>query len=51
LDGEYKRGKIVIKDRDGLLQSACKGYGTIKAHYDRLLRSKRTDVGRTASGG
>jgi CRP-like cAMP-binding protein len=38
----YRRGQIVIEDLEGLRESACECYGTIKAHYDRLLQSPRT---------
>jgi CRP-like cAMP-binding protein len=33
----YTRGRIVIVDLKGLQQEACECYGTVKAHYDRLL--------------
>ena len=37
---KYARGKIQITDPDGLEQSACECYGTIKAHYRKLLDRK-----------
>jgi CRP-like cAMP-binding protein len=35
----YRRGNIRILDVEGLRESACECYQTIKAHSDRLLRS------------
>ena len=35
----YRRGHIEITDVDGLIDSACECYETVKAHYDRLLSS------------
>jgi CRP-like cAMP-binding protein len=35
----YTRGNIAITDLSGLQETACECYGTIKAHYDRLLQS------------
>jgi CRP-like cAMP-binding protein len=37
----YRRGHITIENLEGLRDSACECYGTIKAHYDRLLQSNR----------
>ena len=39
LDGliTYKRGRLTIKDRQGLEQRACACYGIVKQQYDRLL--------------
>jgi CRP-like cAMP-binding protein len=34
---KYARGKIQIIDAKGLQQNACECYGTVKAHYQRLL--------------
>jgi CRP-like cAMP-binding protein len=34
---KYSRGKIQILDVDGLRESACECYATIKEHYDVLL--------------
>jgi CRP-like cAMP-binding protein len=34
---EYRRGHIRIQDLDGLRESACECYATLKAHSDRLL--------------
>ena len=33
----YRRGRIEITNLEGLIDSACECYGTVKAHYDRLL--------------
>ncbi len=34
---EYRRGKIRLVDIKGLEEGACECYGTVKAHYERLL--------------
>jgi CRP-like cAMP-binding protein len=34
---EYRRGKIHLLDIKGLEEGACECYGTVKAHYERLL--------------
>lgn len=36
----YSRGHIQINNRDGLRQSACECYATVKTQYDRLLGSR-----------
>jgi CRP-like cAMP-binding protein len=33
----YSRGLIEILDLEGLRSASCECYGTVKAHYDRLL--------------
>jgi hypothetical protein len=33
----YSRGHIQILNLDGLRQTACECYATVKAQYDRLL--------------
>ena len=33
----YRRGHIRLLDVEGLRQGACECYGTVKAHYERLL--------------
>jgi Crp-like helix-turn-helix domain len=33
----YSRGRIDIIDLKGLQSASCECYGTVKAHYDRLL--------------
>lgn len=38
---KYARGKIQILDADGLRESACECYGTVKRHYERLLNGRR----------
>lgn len=38
---KYARGRIQILDADGLRQSACECYDTVKLHYDRLLIQHR----------
>jgi CRP-like cAMP-binding protein len=35
---KYSRGHIRILDFPGLKEASCECYGTVKAHYDRLLR-------------
>ena len=35
----YSRGHIHINNIDGLRQTSCECYGTVKAQYERLLRS------------
>ena len=35
----YRRGNIRILDVDGLREGACECYGTVKAHYERLLEA------------
>ena len=32
----YRRGRVTILDRDGLLHRACECYGISKAEFDRL---------------
>jgi CRP-like cAMP-binding protein len=34
---EYRRGRIMIKDREGLASLSCECYGVVRAHFDRLL--------------
>jgi CRP-like cAMP-binding protein len=34
---EYSRGRIEITNLAGLRDASCECYGTVKAHYDRLL--------------
>jgi CRP-like cAMP-binding protein len=36
---KYARGKIQIVDAKGLQESACECYGSVKAHYQKLLGS------------
>jgi CRP-like cAMP-binding protein len=36
----YRRGHITIKNLAALQDAACECYGTVKAHYDRLLQSE-----------
>jgi len=38
----YRRGHIEILDLDGLQSASCESYGTVKAHYDRLLNHSAT---------
>jgi CRP-like cAMP-binding protein len=38
---KYSRGKIQILDAEGLQESACECYGTVKLHYNRLLNGRR----------
>jgi DNA-binding IclR family transcriptional regulator len=33
----YGRGRIGIIDLEGLQSASCECYGTVKAHYDRLM--------------
>jgi hypothetical protein len=35
----YSRGRIEILDVEGLQKASCECYGTVKAQYDRLLKS------------
>lgn len=35
---QYTRGKIKITNLSGLQKAACECYGTVKSHYDRLMR-------------
>lgn len=35
----YSRGRIIIRDREGLERASCECYGIIAATYDRLLGS------------
>ncbi len=35
----YSRGRVQIVDLEGLHNSSCECYGTVKSHYDRLLNS------------
>ena len=39
---KYSRGKIQILDADGLQESACECYGTVKLHYHQLLNGRRS---------
>lgn len=39
---KYSRGKIQILDAEGLQESACECYGTVKRHYDQLLNGRRS---------
>jgi CRP-like cAMP-binding protein len=34
---EYRRGRVVVTDRRGLVKLACECYGVVRAHFDRLL--------------
>jgi hypothetical protein len=34
----YSRGNITILDADGLRESTCECYGTVKTHYENLFR-------------
>ena len=34
---EYRRGRMRLLDLKGLQKGACECYGTVKAHYERLL--------------
>jgi CRP-like cAMP-binding protein len=36
----YNRGRIEIIDLKGLQSASCECYGTVKAHYDRLLNHR-----------
>jgi Crp-like helix-turn-helix protein len=38
----YSRGHIEILDLEGLQSASCECYGTVKAHYDRLLNHSAT---------
>ena len=38
----YSRGHIQITNLDGLRRTACECYGSVKAHYERLLRPRCT---------
>jgi hypothetical protein len=33
----YSRGRIEITDLEGLQRASCECYGTVRAHYERLL--------------
>ena len=33
----YHRGKVIIRDREGLEEASCECYRTVKVEYDRLL--------------
>jgi DNA-binding GntR family transcriptional regulator len=34
---EGERGKVTIVDRPGLEAASCECYGTVRAHFERLL--------------
>ena len=34
----YRRGNMRLLNIDGLMEGSCECYGTVKAHYDHLLR-------------
>jgi CRP-like cAMP-binding protein len=34
---KYARGKIQVVNAEGLEDSACECYGSVKAHYERLI--------------
>ena len=34
---DYTRGRIRLRDVEGLKKEACECYATVKAHYQRLL--------------
>jgi hypothetical protein len=34
---KYRRGKVQITDLEGLRETSCECYGTVKEQYDRLL--------------
>jgi CRP-like cAMP-binding protein len=36
----YSRGHIVITNLEGLRKTSCECYATVKAHYERLLRTR-----------
>ena len=33
----YRRGKVRVRDREGLERAACECYGIVRRHFDRLL--------------
>jgi CRP-like cAMP-binding protein len=39
---KYRRGNVRILDRAGLQEASCECYGTIKAHYERMLATQKT---------
>lgn len=45
----YSRGHIQILDRDALRKATCECYGTVRTHYERLLRPHRRETGIGAS--
>jgi CRP-like cAMP-binding protein len=38
---QYRRGHIRVLDIEGLEEGSCECYGTVKAHYARLLSAKK----------
>jgi len=34
---KYRRGHVQVLDRPGLEEASCECYGTVKAHYEKLL--------------
>jgi CRP-like cAMP-binding protein len=38
---KYSRGHMRVLDAEGLLHGACECYGTVRAHYDRLLNNSK----------
>jgi CRP-like cAMP-binding protein len=45
----YKRGHVTILDRPGLKERSCECYEISKREFDRLLGSRRTEIGVPAS--
>lgn len=34
---DYRRGRMIVKDRPGLARLSCECYGVVRAHFERLL--------------
>jgi CRP-like cAMP-binding protein len=43
----YSRGHVQILDLDGLKKATCECYGTVRTHYDRLVRPHCTETSRS----
>jgi Mn-dependent DtxR family transcriptional regulator len=46
----YGRGRILVHDREGLMQSACECYGAIRREYNRLLDAPEPPVDARLAG-
>jgi CRP-like cAMP-binding protein len=41
---EYRRGKVQIRNLEGLRKTSCECYATVKLEYDRLLMATKYEM-------